>query len=134
MTKQELYAFLESRDLAVLATINANYSPEAALVGYAVTPELDIVFDTVKSSRKYLNLVANPRVALVIGWDYEITVQYEGEAELARHDDREVYFSKFPDGRDRLSWPGIVHFKVRPRWIRYSDLNKTSDRIFEMTF
>ncbi len=134
MTKQELYAFLASRDLAVLATIDANYAPEAALVGYAVTPELDIVFDTVKSSRKYLNLVANPRVALVIGWDYEITLQYEGEAELARHDDREIYFAKFPDGRDRLSWPGIVHFKVRPRWIRYSDFNKTSDRIFEMTF
>jgi general stress protein 26 len=134
MTKQELYTFLSSRDLAVLATINAQYAPEAALIGFAVTPDLEILFDTVKSSRKYLNLIANPRVALVIGWDYETTLQYEGEAEPARQDDREIYFAKFPDGRDRLSWPGIVHFKVRPRWIRYSDFNKTSDRIFEMTF
>lgn len=134
MTKQELYAFLASRDLAVLATINAAYTPEAALVGYAVTPDLEIVFDTVKSSRKYLNLVANPRVALVIGWEDEVTMQYEGEAEPARHDDREIYFQKFPDGRDRLKWPGIAHFKIRPLWIRYCDYKKTSDRIFEMTF
>lgn len=134
MTKQELYQFLASRDLAVLATINAEYKPEAALVAYAVTPDLAIVFDTVKSSRKYPNLIANPRIALVIGWDYEITVQYEGEAEPARHEDREIYFAKFPDGRDRLSWPGIVHFKVRPLWIRYSDFNRTSDRVVEMTF
>ncbi|HML15800.1 MAG TPA: pyridoxamine 5'-phosphate oxidase family protein [Bryobacteraceae bacterium] len=134
MTKQELYAFLASRDLAVLATIDAAYAPEAALVAFAVTPDLEIVFDTVKSSRKYLNLVANPRVALVIGWDDEVTMQYEGEAEPARHDDREIYFRKFPDGRDRLKWPGIVHFKIRPRWIRYCDYKKTSERIFEMTF
>jgi hypothetical protein len=134
MTKEELYAFLASRNLAVLATINAQYTPEAALVGYAVTPDLEIIFDTVKSSRKYLNLIANPKVALVIEGDYGVTVQYEGEAEPARHDDREIYFAKFPDGRDRLTWPGIVHFKIRPHWIRYSDFNKTSDRISEMTF
>jgi pyridoxine/pyridoxamine 5'-phosphate oxidase len=134
MTKEELYAYLASRNLAVLATINAEYAPEAALVGYAVTPQLEIVFDTVKSSRKYPNLMANPKIALVIGWDDEVTVQYEGEAEPARQKDREIYFRAFPDGRERLKWPGIVHFKIRPRWIRYCDYKKTSDRIFEMTF
>jgi len=32
-----------------------------------VTPELEIIFDTVKSSRKYPNLKKNPLVAWVIG-------------------------------------------------------------------
>ena len=61
----------------------------------------------------------------MIGWDREATAQIEGLAdfpdgrELERI--RDVYFQAYPDGRDRLAWPGITHVRVRPRWIRYSD-------------
>jgi hypothetical protein len=45
------------------------------LVGIAVTPELQIVFDTVTASRKFANIGPDPRVAFVMGWQGEITVQ-----------------------------------------------------------
>ena len=88
----------------------------------------ELIFDTLTSTRKALNLSRDPRVALVIGGladGEQQTVQYEGfadrpngvELELARA----LYFETFPDGRDRLAWPGLVHLRVRPLWLRYSD-------------
>src|SRR5439155_10480520 len=50
-------------------------------VGIAVTSELEIVFDTVKTTRKHPNLMARPQCSFVIGWTGEQTVQYEGEAQ-----------------------------------------------------
>jgi hypothetical protein len=113
--------------------------PSSALLGIAITPELEIIFDTVKSSRKYPNLIARPHCSFVIGgWDDEQTVQYEGAAEqltppkLAQY--QEVYFRAFPDGPARLSWPGIVYFLVRPTWIRHSDYRPDTRGVSEFTF
>jgi hypothetical protein len=43
-----------------------------------LTPELEIVFDTLEKSRKFANISRDPRVAFVIGCQREVTVQYEG--------------------------------------------------------
>jgi len=51
--------------------------PQAAVVGIAITDRWELLFDTVTQSRKHQNLVANPRVAFVIGWEHERTVQYK---------------------------------------------------------
>lgn len=107
-------------------------------MGYAVTPELEIIFDTVKTSRKYPNLKKNPRVAWVLGCSSEITVQYEGMAqelegaELAKY--KKTYFAAFPDGPARQSWPGITYFVVRPKWVRYCDYHPEKRRIEEQEF
>jgi hypothetical protein len=45
-----------------------------------MTPELEIIFDTVKSSRKFQNLMSNSSCSFVVGGTGEITVQYEGQA------------------------------------------------------
>lgn len=138
MTKQELYDFIRAQDLAVLATVSSFDTAQAALVGIAVTPALELIFDTVKSSRKYPNLIRNPNVAFVIGWNNEITVQYEGEAEelsgIQLQESKRVYFAKWPACRAHESWPGIVYFMVRPKWIRYSDYNRSSDQVAELTW
>ncbi len=73
----------------------------------------------------------------MIGWEGEVTVQYEGIAEVLAGADleryREIYFLTWPDGRDRLSWTAIVHFVVRPTWIRYSDFDaRPQPRIEEL--
>jgi len=134
----EVFQFMNRERLAVLATADDKGQPEAALMGFAVTPELEIIFDTVKTSRKYPNLKANPRVAWVIGCTTEITIQYEGIAEelegerLAKY--KKVYFAAFPDGPARESWPGITYFVVRPKWVRYCDYNPASRRIEEELF
>src|ERR1019366_2316505 len=111
---------------------------QSSLVGVAVSPELEIIFDTVKSSRKYRNLLMRPEASFAIGWAGECTVQCEGEAyqpegsELARY--QEVYFARWPDGPARLSWPGITYFVIRPRWIRYSDFDQRPPLIEEFNF
>ena len=81
MTRSDFHAFLCQHRLAVLSTVRDG-APQAALVGIAVTDGLEIVFDTVTGSRKYANLLADPRVALVAGWDYGKTIQVEGTADL----------------------------------------------------
>jgi general stress protein 26 len=138
MNVEEVYRFMDSQRLGVLSTVTKSGQPEAALMGFAVTPELEIVFDTVRSSRKYPNLKENPRVAWVVGCTTEITVQFEGEAEelegaqLTKY--KRTYFAKFPDGPARESWPGICYFVVRPKWVRYCDYNPGSRRIEEREF
>ena len=129
---------MESERLGVLSTARPDGRPEAALMGFAATPELEIIFDTVKSSRKYPILKENPRVAWVIGCATEITVQYEGEAEeledeeLAKY--KKIYFRKFTDGPARESWPGITYFVTRPKWVRYCDYSPAARRIEEQEF
>jgi len=128
MTREFLYNFIKQQNLAVISTLSKENKPEAALVGFAISQDLEIVFDTVKTSRKYQNLLHNPHVAVVIGWDNETTVQYEGigtELNGAEDNDyREIYYGAYPDGRERtVTWPHIVHFKITPKWIRYSNFN-----------
>jgi general stress protein 26 len=138
MTKQELYAFIRQHDQAVLATVSPSFTSESALVVVAVTPDLELIFDTVRSSRKYANLKENPSISFVIGWKGEITLQYEGVAEEPVGDElhryKSLYFARYPDGRSREVWPGIVYFKVRPKWIRYCDYDPESRELPEFTF
>ncbi len=138
MNLQEVYEFMKKERLAVLSTVASDGQPQSALMGMAVTPQLEIIFDTVKSSRKYPNLKKNPRVAWVVGCTTEVSVQYEGLAEelageeLAKY--KKTYFAAFPDGPVRESWPGITYFVVRPMWVRYCDYNPGSRRIEEQKF
>jgi pyridoxine/pyridoxamine 5'-phosphate oxidase len=138
MTRAELGAFMAKQRLAVVGSISLDGEPQSALVGIAVTEKLEVVFDTLSSTRKYQNLARNPKASIAMGWEGERTVQFEGEAflpeavELDRY--KSVYFAKWPDGPARLSWPGIAYFVIRPRWIRYSDFDQRPPLIEEYVF
>ena len=138
MTQADLYKFMAAQKLGVLGYLSPEGAPRSALVGIGVTTELEIVFDTVSSSRKYGCLVSNLAASFVVGWAGETTVQLEGHAfqpigaELARC--QQVYFAAYPDGPTRLTWPGIAYFVVRPAWIRYSDYDQNPPLIQEFTF
>jgi uncharacterized pyridoxamine 5'-phosphate oxidase family protein len=137
ITKIDLFEFMSQQKLGVLGTVSPEGSPQSSLVGIAVTPELEIIFDTVNTSRKYRNLMRNPACSFAIGWTGETTVQCQGEArapagaELAKY--QELYFKKWPDGPARLTWPGIAYFVVRPTWIRYSDFDQQPPLIQEFS-
>ena len=138
MTHADLFCFISQSKLGVLSSIGQAGTPQSALVGFAVSEKLEIIFDTVKSSRKYGNLIDRPECSFVFGWSGEQTVQYEGIAEeLAGgtlREFQEIYFRVWPDGPARLNWPGIVYFVVRPKWVRYSDFNRNPPLICEFTF
>jgi len=126
MNTEFLYNFISKRRYAVLSTVTAKGKPEAALVGFAVAPDLRLIFDTVSTSRKFKNLTQNGSIAFVIGWDNEQTVQYEGRVIVPEGEELdsmlELYFKVFPEGKERkLNWKDITYFVVIPEWIRYSE-------------
>ncbi len=136
MTRDELLWFLRKHKLAVQASKASDGTPQAAIVGFAVSDELELVFDTIETTRKCFNLRADPRIALVVGWDDAITAQIEGVVDFPTGSEltriQECYFRAYPDGRDRLDWPGITHVRVRPTWVRYSDFTQDPPHIAEI--
>src|SRR5262245_54921475 len=81
LSREAFAEFLRGQRMAVIATASADGRPEAALINIAVTPELDIVFETTSATRKFANLKHNPQVSLVIGWQGEKTLQLDGTVE-----------------------------------------------------
>ena len=120
--------------MGVVSTVSATGQPQAAIVGVAVGDALELVFDTLATTRKYANLAREPRVAVVMG-EGELTIQIEGRAEvptgaqLARV--QAIYFATWPDGRDRAAWAHITWVRIQPTWIRVSDFAATPPSIRE---
>ncbi|MBI2580110.1 MAG: pyridoxamine 5'-phosphate oxidase family protein [Candidatus Aenigmarchaeota archaeon] len=138
--KKIIMDFIRKNDLAVVSTVNADGLPESAVVAYSETDKMEIIFGSFCTSRKNTNIKRNPCVAIVIGWNRDdmITVQYEGEAiEIPAGDSgrfKKMHLAKIPDSARYLDHPDERLFLVRPRWIRYSDLKKVPEEIFEVTF
>ncbi len=130
----EAAGFLRLHRYGALSTVSGA-GPQSAVVGIAVTPDFEVIFDTLASSRKYSNLLANPAAALVV-WTDQATLQLEGDASELTHGElesrRQIYFERFPDGRERAALPGIAYFAFRPRWLRFSDFSLDPPRIEEL--
>jgi pyridoxine/pyridoxamine 5'-phosphate oxidase len=125
MTLEQVFDIARRKRFVVVSTVDESGAPEAALMGFALTQGNEVVFDTLSTSRKAVNLARNPAAALVIGWDDNISLQIEGVARRpAGHDlasAKAAYFREWPDGRARENWPDIAYVVVKPKWIRYSN-------------
>ena len=136
-TVRDVLAFVQRHDHAVEATVAPNGHPQAAVVGIVTSDAFEIVFDTEHTTRKCQNLRTDNRMALVVGWDVPAaqTVQIEGVADEPTAADLErlqtLYFDRFPDGVERLAWGTIVHVRLRPTWVRYSDFRGEKPVIIE---
>ena len=130
--------FMRGHRLAVQASTAPNGAPQAAVVGVAVSERGELVFDTLRSSRKCLNLRRDPRIALVLGWDLADgrTLQLEGLADEPGGGDRvrlqAVYLATFADGVERAEDPDITYFRVRASWLRLSDFRTSPPTITEL--
>lgn len=140
--KKTIHSFLQSHSLATISTSHhTSGNPEAALIAYAETDELEIIFETLSDARKYRNLLNNPHVALVIGWDPEhhITLQYEGKAFPIDEDQVKKYrdifrAKKTPCTDEFLFHPKVKFFIIRPTWIGFSDYTTSPPKITELFF
>ena len=126
MNEDELVAYIQDQQLAVISTFGEVY-PESACIEFG-NDGLTLVFDTNRGSRKFANLQRSSQVSLVIGWEDERTVQYEGNATLLQDGPelerlKAAYFKKTPAARKWEGAEGNVYFKVEPGWIRFTDLN-----------
>ncbi len=137
MNLKALVEFARSQKWAVEASVAASGAPQAAVIGVAVSDSLELVFDTLGSTRKAENLRRDPRVAFVIGWDDGQTLQYEGVVDEPRAAELErlkaLYLARFPDGVERTTWAGITYFRARPTWVRYSDFRGSEPLVVSMT-
>jgi general stress protein 26 len=138
VTRAELLAFMRRSRFAVQASTSAD-GPQAAVVGVVVSDTFEIVFDTLATSRKAINLRHDPRIALVLGGagsadDY--TVQVEGLADEPTGDElaelKRRYLAQFPDGVEREQLPDITYFRVKPHWLRLSHYVQMPPRIVEL--
>ena len=138
MDLASLYSVMSKYRYGVVTSTSSMGTPQSALVGIAITTDLEIIFDTVASSRKYPNLIEHPYCSFVVGWGAEQTVQFEGIATLPKGLDlkryQDVYFAVWPECRTHISWLGIAYFVVHPRWIRFSDYDQNPPLIEEITF
>lgn len=134
MTRDELLDFMRKPTFWVEASVHESGGAQAAVIGIAVSNELELVFDTIDATRKCKNLRREPRIALVM-WDGAATVQVEGVADEPKGEDlarlKKVYLARFADGAEREGLDGITYFRVKPSWIRYSDFSGDPPTVVE---
>jgi len=128
LTRKEAFEFLKASELGAISTVSEDGAPEAAVINLAVNHDLELIFETIQTTRKCVNLRRDPRAAIVV-WRGDETLQYGG---IADEPDRytlepllETYFAAQPGALNHCGWPGLTYFRVRPRWIRLSRYGRT---------
>jgi uncharacterized pyridoxamine 5'-phosphate oxidase family protein len=139
MTKEAIVSFLKTKKHTVISTISSAQAPESALIGFGQTDELEIIFGTSNTTRKYKNLKANNKVSFVIGWDEDFTtVQYQGEARELSQDEWDTYLpdyhEKVPEAAKFRTSQTQTYWLVKPTWVRYSALSGEKPEVSELTF
>ena len=122
--QQKVRALLDSQIQGVLATQH-DRQPYTSLMAFAVTPDLHwIVFATYRATRKHANLLANPRVSLLIdnrsneSIDYREAVAISAQGtvsevdELRRVELLQLYLRKHPELRDFVTAADCVLLKL----------------------
>ena len=133
MTRAEFVEFVRAAKLGVVATVDAEGHPEAALVDLAVTDHGEVLFDTKAAARKVVNIGGNQRVALVVGWADRVSVQAEGDAEVLSGAEREKYGRIHQEQipKSRAFREDFTLVKMVPTWLRYFDARPESFSIVE---
>lgn len=138
--KRGILDFIKAQRLTVISTIdNERNRPEAACIAFAEKENLDLIFGTRNTSRKYNNLQTNQNVSFVIGWTDEFgTVQYEGVAEELSGEEAlkhgRIMADKNENARAFLTRDDQRYFLVKPTWIRWVDKSKKPQVVSEITF
>jgi general stress protein 26 len=132
----KILQFLSNHEECVIATVNNNGKPEAATVGFSQNNKLQLVVGTNMKTRKFKNIKQNPSVAIVVGFEGEVTLQYEGTASLIPNDEQEArlkpHFEKLPGVEKFKDEPGQVYFLIEPTWIRYTDYSIHPEQVEEI--
>ena len=116
---------LKAQKLAVLST-HHNGQPYASLVVFASTEDLkQLLFATTRATRKYDNIVHDPRVALLVDSRSNLTadihgaiaVTATGRAEEVSEKEKEaalkIYLSKHPHLKDFVHSPTCALLRVK---------------------
>ncbi len=129
---------MNSKTLMVLATVSEDGKPESAVVGFGQTKKLEIICGTSKLSRKAENILKHKYVSIVIGWDDQGTLQYEGTARVLKVSEATkysaVYFDKNPIAKQFKDNPDEIYILITPDWLRFTELTSTPWNVTELKF
>ena len=138
-TPEEILAFMNTQPRMVLSTISSDGTIRSAIVGFGHTEKFELVFGTHLDTRKAQNILKNENVSVVIGFDHNGTIQYEGKARLLKGDEinqyTEYHFQKHQKSRQYKDEPNEVYFVIEPTWLRFTEVSynpwKTSELFFD---
>jgi hypothetical protein len=122
--KDKVVAFMDKEPLCVVSSLNGESRPQAALVAFTHSDKLELLIGTSNQTRKFQNLVANPNIAVVIGFSGDANIQYEGTTTQIDKKDleslRERGFAELP-GKDKYRQdPTEAWFLISPSWLRFT--------------
>ena len=132
--------FLKKHNLAVVSTLHVEKSGiESAVVAFAETSDLEIIFGTSTKTRKYKNLQANKTTSFVIGWSSDVgTLQFEGESKQIPQEQINNYAllltGKNISNAAFLQNAEQAWFIVKPNWIRLLDTTSNGVGVLELDF
>lgn len=137
-TKEQILDFLKSQPRMVLSTVSQKGKLVSAVVGFGQTDDFQLVFGTLIQSRKAQNILENENVSIVVGFDHNGTIQYEGlarkleGAEIDKY--AEYHYQKHPKSRQYKDQPGETYFLVEPVWLRFTEVAYEPWKTTELTF
>ncbi len=140
MQAERIYNFIKNEKYAVISSVNEAGQPESALVAFSETENLEIIFATGDTTRKVQNILLNPNVSVVIGFDEEelTSVQYEGTARVLPMEVADEYaaihYEKQPGSREHKDKLGECFVVITPVWARFTDYGSHPGEIFEVHF
>ncbi len=130
-TKKKILEFLNAHDCCVIATTDNDGKPEAATVGFSATDDLKLTIGTYRGTRKFANLQTNSKVAVVVGFSGDITIQYEGVAreltEPKLSERLKVHHAKLPSALKYRDHTDQTYLLIDPTWIRYTNYANNPD-------
>lgn len=133
---EQIFQQLEAGKLAVVATTQAG-APEAAVVAFTPLGNQKLVFATDVDTRKFANLQADPRIAVVVGWD-GWSIQLEGQVRVATSDEvPELERQHIARNPAAIKYAGSVsqrYMIVTPTWARLTDYRGPEAVIEELDF
>jgi general stress protein 26 len=134
-----------NQPLGAVSTLGSNSQPQSASVYYVSDSDLNFYFLTRTESRKYENIVKNPRVAFVVTSERPPkTIQIEGTAsQMVDEIEADGMYTKLVSQAiesslippiSQLREGAVVFMKITPVWIRCGDftLLKEGDVFVEM--
>lgn len=128
MNLENVKQFLNEHETSVISTLDAHNQPQAATVGFSVDENFIIVFATNQKTRKANNIAVNNKVALVVGFEGQKTVQIEGTAEKIdtelNKDRINLHFAKVPGAKKFAGELDQSYYLIRPTWLRFTDYTK----------
>ncbi len=139
--KQKILSVLRANKVAVLAThLDMESAPESAAVVFSESDDLEIFFGSDSNRRKNYNLKKNPKVSLVVGWDFlEMkTLQIEGIAKIISDTEeieriQNIHYLKNTQSLSYKKNPIREYIKITPYWIRYSCVKHKPYEVWEVS-